>query len=59
MTEFFLIGHSEESGVFFPDDVRISLVKLKGRGFEDDILVTFYLFQFELIELILKLFLSS
>jgi hypothetical protein len=45
--------------VFFPDDVRISLVKLKGRGFEDDILVAFYFFQLQLIELFLELLLSS
>ncbi|NLI41753.1 MAG: hypothetical protein GX421_11365 [Caldisericales bacterium] len=38
--------------------MRISSVALKGRGFEDDILITFDLFQLELIELFLELFLS-
>jgi hypothetical protein len=39
--------------------VRISSVALKGRGFEDDILVACHFFQLELIELFLELFLSS
>jgi len=39
--------------------VRISSVTLKGRGFKDDILVTFHLFKLHLIELVLELLLSS